>query len=628
MPTLPLARRSAEGAALTTLLILVCVAGLAAPALAQGRDSTRRDTVRAGVPEAAPGTLSRLVALEVADLYNAPQTQRVSGAYQLAAGGQLTDNLAVLGGPVTIAGHVTGRVVVVNADVTLGPTARIDGDLYVVGGQVTGRDDAYVGGEIRIYREPLGYRMDGERLVATVDADAREEPSDEDVRWWQRWYARDRRNFSNLTLSSAHTYNRVEGLPIYFGPVLRRDLPWGRLNVEAVGILRTADNVHWDSENIGHRAKAEVQLGDQAALVLGGRLYDVVDAVEPWQLPSAEVGLASFFLHRDYRDYFDRHGGAGYVGVRAGPDASFTVSLADERWGSRAVRDPFTLFRNEQGWRANPQMDDGRFHVANATLRLDTRNDVDRPWAGWYLVADYERGTGRVTSFGPRTLPGGVFVPLTLAAAAAPVTYSRGFLDLRRYNRIAPGAQLNLRAVVAGWIGGDPLPLERRLSLGGAGSLPGYDFRHFAPGPDVLTCSGSPAVAPLGVPAQCDRVALAQIEYRGDLHFSTSSSDYRVADDDEATAADNAGRRRHERWRFHWRTDGNWVVFTDAGRGWMVGPRLGQTTYERDQFPALGTFRTDVGVGLDFDPVGVYVAKAVSDAKEPANFFVRVRKRF
>ena len=108
---------------------------------------------------------------------------------------------------------------------------------------------------------------------------------------------------------------------------------------------------------------------------------------------------------------------------------------------------------------------------------------------------------------------------------------------------------------------------------------------------------------------------------------SGSSSDYRVADD-ETTDVDNAGRRRHERWRFHWRTDGNWVVFTDAGRGWMVGPRLGQTTYERDQFPALGTFRTDVGVGLDFDPVGVYVAKAVSDAKEPANFFVRVRKRF
>jgi hypothetical protein len=50
--------------------------------------------------------------------------------------------------------------------------------------------------------------------------------------------------------------------------------------------------------------------------------------------------------------------------------------------------------------------------------------------------------------------------------------------------------------------------------------------------------------------------------------------------------------------------------------------------YSRSSFPELGTFRTDVGVGIDFDPIGVYVAKAVSDAKQPANFFVRVRRRF
>jgi hypothetical protein len=595
------------------------------PAAAQERDSTRRDTtVHAAPPAAASGTLARVLAAEVADLYNAPQTQRVTGAYALAAGSEVTGNVAVLGGPVTIAGHVTGRVVAVNADVALAPSARIDGDLYVVGGQVRGRDDAYVGGEIRIYRESLGYRLEGERLVATVDADAVEEqpPTDEDVRWWRRWRSRDRGNWSDITLSSAHTYNRVEGLPIYFGPTLRRNVPWGQIDVEALGILRTADNARWDSENLGHRAKAEVRVGRRAALVVGGRLYDVVDAVEPWQLPDAEVGLASFFLHRDFRDYFDRHGGSGYLGVRAGPDASFTVSLADERWGSRQVRDPFTLFRNDQGWRPNPTLDDGRFHVANATLRLDTRNDIDRPWAGWYLVADFERGTGRLTSLGPRT--DRVFTPnAAVTPVDAAVTYSRGFLDLRRYNRIAPGAQLNLRAVVAGYLGGDALPLERRVSLGGPGTLPGYDFRRFAPGADMLTCAGGPAGALPGVPAQCDRVALAQVEYRGDLHFS-ATSDY----DESSADLSSASHRRHGWWRYSFRTNGNWVLFSDAGRGWTVGPRSGETTYERDQFPALGTFRTDVGVGLDFDPIGVYVAKSVSDAKEPANFFVRVRKRF
>ena len=44
--------------------------------------------------------------------------------------------------------------------------------------------------------------------------------------------------------------------------------------------------------------------------------------------------------------------------------------------------------------------------------------------------------------------------------------------------------------------------------------------------------------------------------------------------------------------------------------------------------PALNTFLTDVGAGLDFSIVGIYVAKAVSVAGEPPNVFIRIRHRF
>ena len=67
--------------------------------------------------------------------------------------------------------------------------------------------------------------------------------------------------------------------------------------------------------------------------------------------------------------------------------------------------DPFTLFRNGQDWRPNPSMDEGSFHVTNATLRIDTRSDEDDPRSGWDITADYEYGTGRTTAFGP-TSPG------------------------------------------------------------------------------------------------------------------------------------------------------------------------------------------------------------------------------
>jgi hypothetical protein len=79
------------------------------------------------------------------------------------------------------------------------------------------------------------------------------------------------------------------------------------------------------------------------------------------------------------------------------------------------------------------------------------------------------------------------------------------------------------------------------------------------------------------------------------------------------------------------------VVFADAGRGWLVGERgAGDLVYERNAFPSVGTFLSDVGVGIDFgqNPTndvagfGLYVAKSLSRPSQPANVFVRVRRRF
>ena len=70
------------------------------------------------------------------------------------------------------------------------------------------------------------------------------------------------------------------------------------------------------------------------------------------------------------------------------------------------------------------------------------------------------------------------------------------------------------------------------------------------------------------------------------------------------------------------------VAFVDAGRGWLVGNRDGTIRYPSSSLPPFDTYRADAGVGLDLGVAGIYVAKAVSSAKEPANFFVRIHNRF
>ena len=60
-----------------------------------------------------------------------------------------------------------------------------------------------------------------------------------------------------------------------------------------------------------------------------------------------------------------------------------------------------------------------------------------------------------------------------------------------------------------------------------------------------------------------------------------------------------------------------------------MGAREGDVQYPSSTLlPDLDTFRTDVGLGIDMRVIGFFVAKAVSDGGEPANFFVRVRHRF
>jgi len=570
---------------------------------------------RATVPDSGFGRrgLPADVAREAATLFNASNGLRLKGPLEIDEGRMVKGDVAVLDGPLTIAGYVTGRVIALNSDVILRPSARIDGDLLVIGGEVEGRDLAQIGGEIRIYRQALRYRQEGEEIVAERDTLLVEgEP------WWRHWDRhRADQSWSKLQIASAGAYNRVEGLPINLGPQVNHKSSWGSTRLDAYAIFRTGSSFTTSSNDVGHNVRGELRIGALEGFSLGGRLFNVIDGVEPWQMSDLEVGMASFLVHRDYRDYFQRHGGSISASLFAWRVVSLAGSFSDERWLSRDARNPFTLFRSEVDWRPNPAMDQGRMHVATGTFVVDTRNDDTNPASGWHVSADLEHGVGTLER---ASLVVGGIAPVTWTAPI-PTTYSRGFLDIRRYNRVSPGAQLNFRALIGGWVSGDPLPLERRVSVDGPGVMPGFGFRGDHSGPDFGTCNIG--ISYPGQPALCDRIALLQAEYRGDLHFDFRP-DWESHDDATPSSGDAAPKARAH----HFHRDGTWVVFTDAGRGWLVGAPDGGLTYASGRIPPLSTFRTDIGGGLDFGGIGFYAAKALSTAGEPVRFFIRLRHRF
>ena len=101
---------------------------------------------------------------------------------------------------------------------------------------------------------------------------------------------------SGLIISSAKTYNRVEGLPVYIGPSFHDSAGAAEFNVSVLGIIRSANTFHWDDQNLGHRIMGDMRVGRGRGYGFGVSSYDVVTPVETWHLPDPDAALAAFLF--------------------------------------------------------------------------------------------------------------------------------------------------------------------------------------------------------------------------------------------------------------------------------------------------------------------------------------------
>ena len=573
-------------------LLLAGLALIMAPAL------QAQDSVIVIDPDAPPGDSTVVeggppseVVDELIAAYNDSAATRTQGDVTFPEGSSFTGRLAHFRGSLRLAGRISGPVTVVNATLYLLPGAEVNGDILVVGGRLIRSAGARHDGAERIFWDAAPVLRSPE---GTLEVRDRRRPLGD--------LAAARASFqtgkvrTTLSLATGGTYNRVEGLPIVFGPLFELRLTEGtRARLDMRGVLRTAGGGAHLSSDFGYSIRGEIR---SSSAGIGGRVYGEVAAIEDQPLSAAESGWSAFLLQRDYHDYFERLGGEGYAWVRPVRPVRLEVSLRRDHERSVRATDPWSLLRNSDRWRRNPLIDDGHYFIAGVDLTFDTRNHRDMPSTGWYFKARYEHGTSDDVT--PISLPITIRPPVPVGGGYG---FDKLSLDFRRYSRLTPSLRLNARLRAVGWVGGDRLPVQRRVSLGGTDLLPGYDFRAF-------TCA-QPGYSDPADPALCDRSIMTQVEVRTRLGLNLG---YRLREKE-------GGRTG----RFIGIEEADLVFLGDFGKAWLAGDGPGQVPVNR--IPSLDEWEADIGVGLDTGVIGLYLAKALSGG-EPVKLFARLQRRF
>ncbi len=557
-----------------------------------------------GQTAAVGGPLPNEVGAAALEFLNAPEALRFAGGARIPMGTSVEGNAAVLGGSLELGGQITGGLLVVNGDLQLLPGSEVLGDVTVIGGVVLGELEAQIGGDLSVYSGPLRYRIEGGRVEPIAGDGVAPGYLTSDLGFGQ----------ARVSVRAGPAYNRVEGLPVRFGGVVRT-AGANPLSLEALGIWRSVSGLNLEGDRLGHSFRLAQAVGGRGTAQIGATAYNEIVGIEDRGLSGLEVSLSTFLLREDLRDYYRRHGWSAFASFRPGrPPLGVVLTFREDEHQTAPLRSPWTLGDADSPWRALPLVGEGRVRSIEAELRWDSRDDPSFPADGWLVDIGVQRQVG-----GSLRLPGSVASDLDPSAVpfdepARLARFTKGAVDIRRYARVGPTSRLSLRAVAGGSLGRTALPPQVQSALGGEGSLPGHPRFSLDCGARSTTRlartgegDSGRVVEPVYPAYGCDRMVLFQAELRGSLPFSRNPLPDEWEDSELAALFE---------------IQPVWAVFLNAGQGWQFG-QLGNDI-ERTDSPT----RADVGVGLFLGPIGMYWAYPLNRKDQGLNFFLRLQQRF
>ncbi|HSR40562.1 MAG TPA: hypothetical protein VLL48_00280, partial [Longimicrobiales bacterium] len=343
----------------------------------------------------------------------------------------------------------------------------------------------------------------------------------------------------------------------------------------------------------------------------GGSYHSLVSPLPSPGMSELESSLSTFFLHKDFRDYWEHEGWSASLGLDLDPiPLQLRLVWTDQDHTFAPVSSPWTLRRNDDPWRPQPLVAEGDLRTLSGEIGFDDRNDPEHPSDGWLITASLIRGVDGGLLVPEVETPGPD--PVTVPARSVEAGFTAASVDLRRYNRISPSSELNARLFWGGSVDGGPLPAQFQTAIGGEGTLPGYSLFDLDCGARnerfsirrVAFDDDQDTTHPVFPSYGCDRALLVQFEVRTHLPL-----DLGWGDADDPTASWD--------WFPVVDLDPTLVGFFDLGRGWSeTDPALDEATV------------SDIGLGLYLGDVGFHWAWPLNGDGRKLNFFVRLQRRF
>jgi hypothetical protein len=251
-------------------------------------------------------------------------------------------------------------------------------------------------------------------------------------------------------------YNRVES--IFLGLNREKKYYWdGSKLWNAYGSIGWGFKSHTWRGNLGIvRQFAFISDKGCDMVELGAEIYTLTDTKDQWFISLHENTAASFLIHEDFRNYFERRGTTVHAALyikRKNLKCELSLSYLADTYGSLKNMVDWSLFGGHKTFRPNPAIDDGNMRSLKFLGGVSTISTTHSGPQGWgvFATAEYSKKTWN-----------------------SRFDFDQYIVDVRRFQKLGRYENINFRLRAASSDG--TLPVQKIYRLGGVGTLNAFPF--------------------------------------------------------------------------------------------------------------------------------------------------------